>query len=41
MGDDGNLSYVNEDDYTEELWNELSRKREQNQARLGYAEHRR
>ena len=22
MGDDGNLSYVNEDDYTEELWNE-------------------
>jgi hypothetical protein len=22
MGDDGNLSYVNEDDYTDEMWNE-------------------
>lgn len=26
MGDDGNLNYVPEDDYTEELWNELNSK---------------
>lgn len=30
MDEDGNLDYTKEEDYTEELWNELSRKREQN-----------
>ena len=36
MDDDGNLDYVSEDDYTEELWNELSRKREGHQTRMGH-----
>ena len=36
MDDDGNLDYVSEDDYTEELWNELSRKREGHLARVGH-----
>ena len=36
MDDGGNLDYVSEDDYTEELWNELSRKREGYQARIGH-----
>ena len=36
MDDDGNLDYVSEDDYTEELWNELSRKREGHLARIGH-----
>ena len=26
MGDDGNLDYVLEDEYSEELWNELKSK---------------
>lgn len=36
MDDDGNMNYVSEDDYTEELWNELSRKREGHLARIGH-----
>ena len=36
MDDDGNLDYVSEDDYTEELWNELSRKREGHLVRVGH-----
>ena len=36
MDEDGNLDYVSEDDYTEELWNELSRKREGHLARIGH-----
>lgn len=35
MDDDGNLDYVSEDDYTEELWNELSKKRNAEVRKLG------
>ena len=32
MDDDGNLNYVSEDDYTEELWNEQKKSAERNRA---------
>ena len=32
MDDDGNLNYVSEDDYTEEMWNEQKKSAERNRA---------
>ena len=32
MGDDGNLDYVPEEEYTEELWNEQKKNGERNRA---------
>ncbi len=32
MDDDGNLDYVSEEDYTEELWNEQKKSGERNRA---------
>ena len=32
MDDDGNLDYVPEEDYTEELWNEQKKNGERNRA---------
>ena len=32
MDDDGNLNYVSEDDYTEELWNEQKKSAERNRS---------
>lgn len=36
MGDDGNLDYVYEEDYTEELWNEQKKSGERNRARMSF-----
>ena len=32
MGDDGNLDYIPEEEYTEELWNEQKKSGERNRA---------